>query len=219
MDENYPTHAACYHTPGEGPFANYYFGLCWASHHVGRIFLFLYYLMIDPPWWPIQQFPITGTDKLAFSSLQTNLPTPLSPTKSSITPRVATPTKDRYCRFCSVSFYRWQDRDRHELTHLPYFFHCPLPHCEWRGNRLHTFKTHWQQEDHRPYHESYGHSPKRSQIETYDPRPILRNGDVSFSEAEDQAIFWVQVKAYELQKPGMWADPRGRSRKQALRCR
>ena len=155
-------------------------------------------------------------EKLVYARPQTNLPAPLlrvtpsSPIESSVT----TPTKDCYCQFCSDTFHRWQDRDRHEVTHLPYFFHCPLPHCEWRGNRIHTFKTHWKQKDHLSYHQIYGNSPKRSQLETYDPRTILnrvRSGVISFSEAEDEAIFLVEVKSYELQKPSMRTNPQGRS--------
>lgn len=178
--------------------------------------------MIHSPRQPIQQLPITGPEELVDAWPQTNLPTPSSPIESSITPLVATPTKDWYCHFCLDSFHRWQDRDRHEQTHLPYFFHCPIPHCEWRGNRTHTFKTHWKQKDHRPYHKFYGHSPERRQIETYDPQPILkqlRRGDIPSCEAKDEAVLLVQVKAYELQKLSMWTDPQGRSRKQASRCR
>ncbi|KAN0138421.1 hypothetical protein V8E53_003884 [Lactarius tabidus] len=193
-------HAGHHHTLGEGPSANY----CSPSHYA------LDYLN--------QQLPITGTEGLVYACPNA-CPTPSSPVENSV---VATPTKDWYCHFCLVPFHRWQDRGRHEQAHLPHFLHCPLPHCEWRGNRTHTFKTHWQKKDHRPFHKFYGHFPERSQIETYDPQPILnqfRNGEISFSEAADQAIFVVQVMAYELQKPSMWRHPWGRGRKQASRCR
>ena len=185
----------------------------------------MYYLMTKSLWKHIQQLPITDAEKFVYPRPQTNLPVPCPapsyPIESPITAPVPALTKDWYCQFCSDSFHRWQDRDRHEHTHLPYFFHCPLPHCEWRGNRIHTFKTHWKQKDHRPYYGIYGNLPKRSQIETYDPRQILNklsSGEITLSEAEDQAIFCVQVRAYELQKPSMWTDPQGRSKKQALRC-
>ena len=52
-------------------------------------------------------------------------------------------------------------------------------------------------------------------METYDPRVILNqiiNGAISLSEAEEQAIVLVQLKAYELQKPSMGRDPWGRKR-------
>jgi hypothetical protein len=119
------------------------------------------------------------------------------------------------CSICPESFHRRQEQERHRLTHVPYFLHCPLPHCEWRGNRANLFKRHWQQEDHRSYHEQYGHNPEQSQVETYDPLLILNqliNGAISLSEAEEQAIVLVQVKAYELQKPSMGRDPWGRKR-------
>jgi len=77
---------------------------------------------------------------------------------------------------------------------------------------------HWQQEDHRPYHQYYSHPPDGSQIETYDPWAILdmlRSGAISLSEAEDKAIVLVQVRAYELQRPNMVTDPWGRTRKQS----
>ena len=94
--------------------------------------------------------------------------------------------------------------------------HCPLPHCSWRGNRAELFKKHWQQEDHQPYHEYYGHNPEGSQIETYDPREVLnkiQSGAISPCEGEDEAIVLVQVKAYELQKTNVWTDPWGRKKK------
>lgn len=141
--------------------------------------------------------------------------------RSSTTPRATTTPKLKYwkCCICLKPFHRWQERDRHEQTHLPYFLHCPVPHCEWRGNRAHLFKTHWQK-DHRPYHQHHGPSPEG--IKTYDPRTILnllRTGAISRSDAEVQAMVMVQVQACELQKQNMWTDPWGRSGKQASRCR
>ena len=95
--------------------------------------------------------------------------------------------------------------------------HCPLPHCLWRGNRAEIFKKHWEREDHRPYHEYYGHTPDESQFETYDPWEVLnkiRSGAISPREGVDEVIPLVQLKAYELQKMNMWADPWDRKRKQ-----
>ena len=81
---------------------------------------------------------------------------------------------------------------------------------------------HWQQEDRRPYHRYYSDPPDGSQIETYDPWVILnqfKSGAIAtLSEAEDKAIVLVQVRAYELQRPNMFTDPWGRSRKQAFSC-
>ncbi|KAH9054301.1 hypothetical protein EDB87DRAFT_107298 [Lactarius vividus] len=147
---------------------------------------------------------------------------PSPPVHSTVIQRPTTTKNRSQCHICPKSFHRWQDRDRHQLTHIPYFVHCPLPHCAWRGNRTGLFKRHWQKEDHRSYYKYYGHNPKKSQFETYDPWEILRpmiDGTISPSEGEAQAIFLVQVKAYELQKTNVWTDPWGRSRKQASSCR
>ncbi|KAH8996488.1 hypothetical protein EDB86DRAFT_2918721 [Lactarius hatsudake] len=122
--------------------------------------------------------------------------------------------------FAQNRFSRKQERNRHLLKHVPYFIHCPLPHCAWRGNRAGLFKKHWQQEDHRAYHKQYSHSPRGSQIETYDPWAILGqiiNGTISPREGEDQAIFLVQMKAFELQKLNMWMDPGGRKKRRSMR--
>ncbi|KAH8996532.1 hypothetical protein EDB86DRAFT_3243400 [Lactarius hatsudake] len=120
---------------------------------------------------------------------------------------------------CQNRSTRRQERDRHELVHVPYFIHCPLPHCAWRGNRADLFKKHWQQEDHRSYHEYYGRTPEQGHIETFDPWVILKqiiNGAISLREGEDQAIVSVQVKAYELQKSSMWLDPWGRNKRHLM---
>ena len=91
--------------------------------------------------------------------------------------------------------------------------HCPLPHCAWRGNRADLFNIHWQQEDHRGYHVYYGRTPKRNQIETYDPWIILnqiKDGAISIREGAIRASILVLVKAFVLQKANVWW---GRSRK------
>ncbi len=160
-----------------------------------------------------------STRGLAYTQPQPSLPVPSSPVQSTVTSLVTT-TKNRWqCPICSESFPRRQERDRHQLTHVPYFIHCPLPHCAWRGNRAGSFKKHWQQEDHRSYHEDYGPTPERSQIETFDPWVILNqiiNGTISLREGEDHAIFLVQMKAYELQKPSMWMYPWGRNKRHLM---
>ncbi|KAH9164220.1 hypothetical protein EDB89DRAFT_2247309 [Lactarius sanguifluus] len=145
------------------------------------------------------------------TQLKLNLPAPSSPIHSTVTQHVTTTENHWQCHICPESFPRWQDRDRHQLTHIPYFVHCPLPHCAWRGYRAGLSMKHWQREDHRGYHERYGHTPERSQIETYGPWEILNqmtNGTVSPSEGA--------VKAYEPQKKDVWMDPWGRSRKKTL---
>jgi len=129
-------------------------------------------------------------------------------------------TRNRWpCPICPKSFPRRQERDRHELLHVPYFMHCPLPHCAWRGNRAGLFNNHWKREDHRSYHELYGITPAQGQIQTFDPWVILNqviSGAISLREGEVEAIFLVQAKACELQKPGMWMHPWGRNKRRLM---
>ncbi|KAH8988045.1 hypothetical protein EDB92DRAFT_1069125 [Lactarius akahatsu] len=204
MNSNYPVHdyPLPLH-PGENHLADFS-----ASYQVGRIFL----ATVDQR---------TGTGGLVYTHPQPNVPPPYSLVHGIVIPfGTTTVTRNRWqCPICSESFLRRQERDRHELKHVPYFIHCPLPHCAWRGNRTDLFKKHWQQEDHRSYHEYYGRTPGRSQIETFDPWLILKqiiNGAISLREAEDQANFLVQVKACELQKPSMLTDPWGRNKRRLI---
>ncbi|KAF8265734.1 hypothetical protein EI94DRAFT_279597 [Lactarius quietus] len=194
MNSNCPAHSYLRHMPSENHFANVSY-LFSASH---------------------QQW--AGTEDLVYTQPQPNLPAPSYPIQSTTTPLTA--TRNRWqCPICPGSFPRWQERDRHELTHIPYFMHCPLPHCAWRGNRAGSFKKHWQQEDHRCYHGLYGRSPERSQIETFDPWVILNqiaNGAISHYEGEVQAIVLVRMKACELQRPCMWMDPWGRNKRHLM---
>lgn len=79
---------------------------------------------------------------------------------------------------------------------------------------------HWQQEDHRIYHERYGSTPEQSQIETFNPREILdqvKSCAVSLREGQEQAVLMVQVKSFELEKLDMWTHPWGRNRRHKIR--
>jgi hypothetical protein len=117
-------------------------------------------------------------------------------------------------------FPRKQERDRHELVHLPFYIHCPAPKCAWRGNRAKEFQKHWWQEDHRCYHEQFGCTPVRSQIETYNPKVILdrvKNGIISLLEGQNEAILLVQIQSYELQKFGMLSHPWGLNRRYEIK--
>jgi len=194
MNNNCPVHAD-QHTPNNNPFAKFF---CQCSGSLQTL----------------EQR--ASAEDLVYTQPQPNLPAPSS-IQSTIAPPVTT-TQNRgwQCPICLDSFSRLQERDRHELKHIPYFIHCPLPHCSWRGNRTNLFRKHWQQEDHCPYHEYYGHTPDRSQIETYDPRVVLNqinSGTISVRDVENQAIVLVGLKAHELQKTNVWTDPWGRSRK------
>ena len=165
----------------------------------------------------IQQW--ASIENPVYTQPQPSVPTSIFPIQSTIAPLVANTRNCWQCPICPGSFRRWQDRDRHKLAHVPYFMHCPLPHCTWRGNRAGLFKKHWQQEDHRSYHQHYGRFPERSQIETFNPWLILDqivNGAISLRDGEAQAIFWVRVKACELQKPSMWMDPWGRNKRHLM---
>jgi hypothetical protein len=111
-----------------------------------------------------------------------------------------------------------RERGRYLLRHVPYFIHCPLPNCAWRGNRADLFDSHWQQEDHRAYHAHYGRTPKRTQIETYDPWIILnqiKDGIISIHEGKIQALLLVLEKSFTLHKANIWTDMWGRSKKQS----
>lgn len=116
---------------------------------------------------------------------------------------------------CPQSFPREQERNRHELTHIPFFLHCPLPHCRWRGNRAYSFRIHWQKADHLSYHQHYGHAPEGSQIETFKPHVILdliKDGAISLTDGEVIATDWVKMKGRELQKLHMWTNLWGRKK-------
>lgn len=192
MNSNCPVHNYLQHTYSENHFANF-FCLCSASPQ------------------PVQHWASAGDP--FYSQPQPRLPAPSFPIQRTVTPLTTVNNRWR-CPICLGAFSRWQERDRHELIHLPYFMHCPLPHCAWRGNRAGTFKNHWRQEDHRSYHEIYGRTPERSQIETFDPWVILNqiaNGAITPREGEVQAILLVRMKACELQRLSMWMEPWGRN--------
>jgi len=198
MNNNCPVHSG-QHTSNDNPFAKFF---CRCSGSLETV----------------EQR--AGAEDLVYTQPQPNLPASSSLIQSAVklvTPLVTTTRNCWKCPICPNSFPRRQERDKHELTHVPYFMHCPLPNCAWRGNRADLFKKHWQQEDHHAYHEHYGgHTPDGSQTETFDPWVILNqieSGAISLSEGVNQAIVLVQVKAYELQKMNVWTDPWGRSRK------
>ena len=120
---------------------------------------------------------------------------------------------------CDDFFSRWQDRDRHELVHLPFHIHCPAPGCGWRGNRPDAFRTHWHRTDHCRYHDQFGCAPEQNQIETYNLKEILdqiKNGTISLLDGQNEAILRVQVQSYELQKFDMLAHPWGRNRRHEM---
>lgn len=119
------------------------------------------------------------------------------------------------CLTCSATFARWQDRDRHIITHLPHWIHCPFPDCPWRGNRVEKFKKHWQ--THPEDHESYGLIPQREQFEIFNPNYFLDQIKTSTIPAHAAAVYAVDrvfQKADELQKPSLSANVWGYTLKQ-----
>ena len=138
---------------------------------------------------------------------------------STNTPATATPGNPKpQCPACGDEFTRWQDRDRHILTHLPHWIHCPLPHCAWRGNRIKSIEVHWKRQDHLQYHESHGHTLRREQFEIFDPQVFvnqIKAGTVSADNAAYQALYFVGVKAKQLQKLSMWENRWGYKLKSA----
>jgi len=139
-----------------------------------------------------------------------------SPIQNPITPLPVITTVNRWpCPMCPETFRREQERNRHELTHIPFFLHCPLPHCPWRGNHIYSFKKHWQKADHLSYHQHYGHAPEGYQIETFNPHVILqhiKDGAISLTDGEDIAIALVELKGHDLEKLSMWKNLWGRKR-------
>jgi hypothetical protein len=135
------------------------------------------------------------------------------------TPPVATtPGDPKQCPVCELKLSRWQDCDRHISTHLPHWIHCPLPHCDWRGNRIKSINLHWKRQDHLKYHESYGRTPRRYQFEIFDPQPLvnlIKAGIISASDAASLALIIVDTKATQLQKLSMSEKPWGYKLKSA----
>ncbi|KAH8990326.1 hypothetical protein EDB92DRAFT_1865879 [Lactarius akahatsu] len=111
----------------------------------------------------------------------------------------------RECPICHGIFTRWQDRDRHLVTHLPHWVHCPISNCTWRGNRVRQFEDHWGRD-----HGSY-HIPGRKQFEIFDPQEFVNqiNTGTIPAVAAGRAIERILAKARQLQKPSMSADPWG----------
>lgn len=137
---------------------------------------------------------------------QPNLPSSPSPIYDIIT-RLVTTMKRWGFSIYPNSIPHLRERGGYLLRHVPYFIHCPVPHCPWRGKRADLFNRHWQQEDHRGYHVYYGRTPKRSQIETYNPWIILnpiKDGVISIREGGILANCLVLWKSFALQKTNVW---------------
>ena len=130
----------------------------------------------------------------------------------------STPGNPKQCPACWLKFTRWQDCDRHILTHLPHWIYCPLPHCAWRGNRIKSIKLHWKRQDHLQYHEFYGRTLRREQFAIFEPQELVNQikvGTIYTDDAAFQALNSVLVKAGQLQKSSMSENPWGYKLKSA----
>ena len=134
------------------------------------------------------------------------LPTSSSQFNSITSPATATPRDSKQCPGCPEFFTRWQDCDRHIVTHLPHWIYCPVPDCSWRGNRVKSFEQHWRRRDHLQYHEPYGDIPGLEQFKIFNPQVFvnqIKAGTISTSDAASDALALVRSKANQLQKSSM----------------
>jgi hypothetical protein len=115
------------------------------------------------------------------------------------------------CPLCRESFRRWQDRNRHIQSHLPYWIGCSYDACSWRGYRIDIFRKHWHNE-----HQSTNQVPDESGSKLYDPMPLVDDivrGSVSIEDAENWAIERIKKIAAVLDKQALLTDPCGRKEK------
>jgi hypothetical protein len=140
-----------------------------------------------------------------------------SPFNSTTSPTTMALRDSKRCPECRAKLTRWQDCDRHILTHLPHWIHCPLSHCPWRGNRVKSFEQHWKGKDHSQFYQSCGGIPKREHFEIFNPQVLLnpiKAGTISVSVAAVQACIWVVEKSVQLQKPSLYKNVWGYKLKQ-----
>jgi len=114
---------------------------------------------------------------------------------------------------CPSSFFRFQDRKRHLLSHLPHWIHCAYPGCSWKGDRPSAFRRHWSTN---LSHLSSGQD--EGQFIIYDPFPLterIEEGTLSVHDARKHAMLMVKKKALELDMPGLCNNPWGRKGRRA----
>ena len=111
-------------------------------------------------------------------------------------------------RGCDVECRRKQELERHRLTHLPCWIHCPSLDCPWRGDRSDAFRRHWVVN-----HNDEGPVPVRKEFEIYNPTHLLQSvkEDVlTLDEAAEYACAMVEEKALKIGKEDIWRDLWGR---------
>ncbi|KAH9961579.1 hypothetical protein BC827DRAFT_327709 [Russula dissimulans] len=126
------------------------------------------------------------------------------------TPKRRTNHAKKRCPVCLASLGRPQDRERHMLSHLPYWLYCADPGCSWRGGRWEALNRH-----RRNAHPSSSQEPVKGDASAiiYDPWPLVKGiivGDVPLEEARKYAVSMVEKKALELTKSELWKDFWGR---------
>ncbi|KAH9168839.1 hypothetical protein EDB89DRAFT_1559534 [Lactarius sanguifluus] len=157
---------------------------------------------------------LPSSSRLARTRSKTSLAHPaVGPHKSTALPPFATTTTGdpRQCPACTTHFNRRQDCDRHIVTHLPHWIHCPFPNCTWRGNRVKPFEIHWEND-----HGSYGHIPGREQFEIFNTQEFVNQikAGTPLSVVMDSAIERVRAMAHQLGKMSMSTNPWGWTFKQ-----
>jgi len=118
------------------------------------------------------------------------------------------PTQLVVCPPCGRGFGRWQERDRHVRTHLPYTYYCPFPRCPWRGDRPENVSTHWYN-----MHSEYGPAPSRQQCQIHNPNGLITailDGALTVEEAAEIALSVVAIRAMEFDKGDVWENGWGR---------
>jgi len=144
-----------------------------------------------------------------FQEQDTGLPSQLFttwPDQNPVAQAAPAPTHPFVCPRCDRAFRRWQDRDRHIRTHLPYSYYCPFPRCAWRNDRPENLATHWNN-----IHSHYGPAPPPQQI--YDSKELITailDGVLTVEEAAEIALLVVAIKAVELDKGDGWENGWGR---------
>ena len=151
---------------------------------------------------------------------QPDLPSATSSSQfnNATSPTTAALRDPRQCPCCPLEFTRWQDCDRHILSHLPHWIHCPVSECSWRGNRVKSFEQHWKRNDHPQYHESYGGIPGPEEFTIFNPQEFvdhIKTGNTSISDAVYQALVYVAAKAMQLEKLSLSENLWGYKLKQA----
>lgn len=99
------------------------------------------------------------------------------------------------CPVCSKIFARQPERNRHILTHLPQWIHCPLLDCQWMGHRVNLFLNYW-----RVLHSKYpSDTPTQSQFAICN-LDLVYEGIISVDDAEIIARDHVRAKTNQLQR-------------------